>query len=94
MLVFFRPAGQTSPSADVKRKFERIRTLLQLADEAEVKETNSLRQTNKAIRSHGETVEEVDITTLIPRRPRRDLAQHNWGSAAAGFLQLPIFIKS
>ena len=36
-----------------------------LADEAEAKETMSLRQTTKAIRSHGhDAVEAVDITCL------------------------------
>ena len=67
------PPGRTEPDATARREYRRIQTLLQLADEAEVKETYSKRQTNKAIRSHGQAVSEMDITPLVVRRPRADL---------------------
>ena len=55
------PSGEREEES-IRKRYRRIQILLQLAAEAEVKETYSKRQTDKAVRSHGQTVEEMDIT--------------------------------
>ena len=65
-------SGRNEPTAADARTYKRVQTLLRLADEAELQEMLSKRQTDKAIRSHGQFVSEIDITSLT-RRPLRDL---------------------
>ena len=74
--------GRREPPAPDRIKYAQIQTLLQLADEAEVVETYSKSGTNKIIRSHGQAIHEMDITPLLQRRPRPDLAPSNLAAAA------------
>ena len=65
--------GREEPGAVNRQKYRRIQTLLKLSDEVHVQEAYSKRQTQKAIRSHGQIVREVDIFALT-RAIRRDVA--------------------
>jgi hypothetical protein len=70
-----------------KQKYKRVQTLLQLVDEGQYSETYSMHETNKTIRSHGQLVDEMDITRIhkkvCPSRGKIESVCHGFGNGAA-----------
>jgi hypothetical protein len=78
------PAPGRDPEAALRLKYRRVQTLLELADAAEVVETLSLQETNKAIRSHGKIEGERDVTCFRKQVYSTAKDEHAGSSESAG----------
>ena len=78
------PAPGRDPDAALGQKYRRVQPLLRLADAAEVVETLSLQETNKAISSHRKIGDERDVTCLRKKVYPTAKDEHAGSSESAG----------